>query len=36
VRLALYRVGAPDNVLDRSDLSGVRRDTPTARDPRKS
>jgi len=31
-----YRVGAPDNVLDQSDLSIVRRDVPTARDPGKS
>jgi maltose alpha-D-glucosyltransferase/alpha-amylase len=31
-----YRVGAPDNVLDRSDLSGLRHDAPTARDPGKS
>ena len=28
--------GAPDNVLDRSDLSGGRHDAPTARDPGKS
>ena len=31
-----YRVGAPDNVLDRSDLSVGRHDAPTARDPGKS
>jgi len=31
-----YRVGAPDNVLDRSDLSGGRDGAPTARDPGKS
>ena len=31
-----YRVGAPDNVLDRSDLSGGRHDAPTARDAGKS
>jgi len=30
-----YRVGAPDNVLDRCDLSGPRQDAPTARDPGK-
>jgi maltose alpha-D-glucosyltransferase/alpha-amylase len=28
-----YRVGAADNVLDRSDLSGVRHDGATPRDP---
>ena len=31
-----YRVGAPDNILDRSDLSGGRHDAPTARDPGKA
>ena len=31
-----FRVGAPDNTLDFSDLSGGRRDAPTARDPGKS
>ena len=31
-----YRVGAPDNVLDRSDLAVGRHDAPTARDPGKS
>jgi maltose alpha-D-glucosyltransferase/alpha-amylase len=31
-----YRVGAPDNVLDRSDLSSGRESAPTARDPGKS
>ena len=31
-----YRVGAPDNVLDRSDLSVSRHDAPTARDAGKS
>jgi len=30
-----FRVGAPDNVLDRSDLSGLRHDPPSARDPGK-
>jgi maltose alpha-D-glucosyltransferase/alpha-amylase len=28
-----YRIGAPDNVLDRSDLSSSHHDAPTARDP---
>jgi len=31
-----FRVGAPDNTLDFSDLSGGRYDAPTARDPGKS
>jgi len=31
-----YRVGAPDNILDRSDLSGGRHDAPTAQDPGKA
>jgi maltose alpha-D-glucosyltransferase / alpha-amylase len=31
-----YRVGAPDDALDQSDRSVVRRDVPTARDPGKS
>jgi maltose alpha-D-glucosyltransferase/alpha-amylase len=31
-----YRVGAPDNALDQSDLSVVHRDPPTSRDPGKS
>ena len=30
-----YRVGAPDNILDWSDLPGTRHDAATARDPGK-
>ena len=30
------RVGAPDNILDRTNLSGPRQDAPSARDPGKS